>query len=79
MEGLAVEFHLANLLRKYKAGNLDVEELKQQLGFISHFLDVSRQDCGVLPLKRLMDVADSIVAEPPDTVPVGLSHDCRGK
>jgi hypothetical protein len=44
MEGLAVEFHLANLLRKYKAGNLDVEELKQQLGFISHFLDVSRQD-----------------------------------
>jgi hypothetical protein len=44
MEGSSVEFHLADLLSEYKAGNFEVEELEQQFEFISHFSDVSRQD-----------------------------------
>ena len=44
MEGSSVEFHIADLLKEYKAGNLDVEELEQQFEFVSHFSDVSRQD-----------------------------------
>jgi hypothetical protein len=44
MEGSLVESHLANLIREYKTGNLEVEELEQQFEFISHFSDVLRQD-----------------------------------
>ena len=44
MEGSSVEFHIANLLQEYKAGNINVEELEQEFEFISHFSDVSRQD-----------------------------------
>ena len=29
MEGSSVEFHIADLLKEYKAGNLDVEALEQ--------------------------------------------------
>jgi hypothetical protein len=44
MEGSSVEFHIADLLKEYKAGNLDVEALEQEFEFIYHFSDVPRQD-----------------------------------
>jgi hypothetical protein len=67
MEGSSVEFHLADLLREYKAGNLEVEELEQQFEFISHFSDVSRQDSTTT--NAHMDVLEEIGMRE------GLDHD----
>ena len=44
MEGSSVEFHIAELLKEYKDGNLDVAALEQEFECISHFSNVSRQD-----------------------------------
>jgi hypothetical protein len=44
MEGSSVELRIANLLKEYKAGNLNVRALEQEFELISHFSDVLRQD-----------------------------------